>query len=42
MVVTGNGYTNISWVNIPLDDVKDGDIASRLAGGRGYHPVFRL
>jgi len=29
----GNRYTHVGWINVSLDDIKDGDIASRLAGG---------
>ena len=42
MVVAGNEYTYISRINIPLNNVQDGDIASRLARGCGYHSIFRL
>lgn len=40
--VTGDGYSYISRVNVPLYDVQNGDVASCLAGGCRDHTVFRL
>lgn len=41
-VIVSNMCTHIGWIDVPLDDVEDRDVASRLAGSRGNHPVFRL
>lgn len=40
--VTGNGHSYISRINIPLNDIQDGDVASCLAGGCRDHTVFGL
>ena len=41
-MVADNWYTYVCRINVSLDDVQDGYIASCLAGGRRYHTVLRL